>query len=55
MFKVTVLEYQNFEGKSDVPVIVRLEQTVDLLDLKAVIDAINRKPRKSRAKNAEAK
>lgn len=62
MFKITVIEVPPFEdqwkaaneGKDTSPVITRYEQTIDTLNLQALIAAINRTPRKSRAKK-EAK
>jgi hypothetical protein len=51
MFKVVVTE---IGLHPDTPAIVRFEQTVDLLDLRAVISAVNQKPRKAREPKAPA-
>lgn len=50
MFKITVVEIPLGNSESSSENIVRFEVMVDSLNLQAVIAAINRTPRKSRAK-----
>lgn len=54
-FRITIEDVEINDSKPDaVPVIVKVyEQTVSELDLRAVMQAVNKRPRKSRAKKGE--
>lgn len=52
MFEVIVKEVNEESGETKT--VVRYQQIVDVIDLRAVMFAVNKKPRKSRAKGAQA-
>ena len=54
MFKVTIEEFQGapLDGQTPAPV-KRYEQTVDVIDMRAVMAAVNKKPRAPRVRKSK--
>lgn len=54
MFEIVVKEITAPADGSQAAEIARYRQIVDVIDLRAVMAAVNKKPRKSRAKGAQS-